>query len=274
MSESSSSPRRRPSRSRTAHAHSSASAAPLAPSARSASPADDRERHAARPAREEHQQRRPRPVPALEQPAEQEHGAEHRDLVAVLGVDEQRRRGAPPLVGDARAEREVVEEEQARVEEDRHDDRREDERDRRVRAPLAADARHLPRLQPPQRGPPARRLRRLRRPAALELRRALAQALAAVRAFGDVRRHLTPAAAADDKEVRAACHERQDTSPRRNGNQSVVAPTISLNSSDQSWFASYTTRWRAAPVPFSSRSRTPSSSFAPPRSWACSRSRS
>src|SRR5439155_22026510 len=54
--------------------------------------------------------------------------------------------------------------------------------------------------------PGAARLASGRGPAALELRRPLADPLAAVRAFGDVRADLRPAVLADDEEISSACH--------------------------------------------------------------------
>src|SRR5439155_15404197 len=52
--------------------------------------------------------------------------------------------------------------------------------------------------------------------AALDLRRPLADPLAAVRAFGDVRADLRPAVLADDEEISSACHRAgpDDTAPR------------------------------------------------------------
>src|SRR5512132_1457333 len=88
------------------------------------------------------------------------------------------------------------------------EERKRDERDRRhrPRGDLAADAGDLSRPQPrqPRHGALAGAPRPARlghRPVALDLRRALAQARAAVRALGDVRADLVAAVLADDEQV-------------------------------------------------------------------------
>ena len=77
-------PRRRPSTSRIAQAPSRPARAPLPPDRDRDAAGRDREQHAARAADQEHEQRRPAAVAALEQPAEQEDRAERDDLVAGL----------------------------------------------------------------------------------------------------------------------------------------------------------------------------------------------
>src|SRR3954451_18707306 len=98
-------------------------------------------------------------------------------------------------------------------------------------------------------------------PAAIELRRALAQPGAAVGALRDVRRYLGPTRLADDEEVGAAGgHPPVD--------YAAVASTISDMTSRMSELASQTTPGRAAPGPRPIRSGIPSSSAPDPRSCA------
>src|SRR5918998_2461445 len=124
-----------------------------------------------------------------------------------MAVHEQRGDRAVVLVAGALREDQVCDAPGAALESERDHDRRQDERDGGVWAPVDPDAGDLAGLQPPERGaPPPRALRLLRYAAALELGRPLTQPGAAVRALGDVWRHLGAALLADDKQVRAARH--------------------------------------------------------------------
>jgi hypothetical protein len=142
-------------------------------------------------------------VALLEQPAEVPIAIERGELVPGAAVDERRGDDAPPLGRRRPGHRDVGarDDRQQQVAEQRQ----EDQRQRRPRARVDAE-RTSPRGRRGARGGAARLLllglRLGDRPVALDLRRALAQARAAVRALRDVRADLGTAVLADDEEVR------------------------------------------------------------------------
>ena len=180
----------------------------------------DRQRDAAHPAQHEEADDHERPVAALQQPPEDRDGGDRGQLVPDARVQEGRRRHPPPLAVDRPRDADVGQ--RNREEQQVAEEREDDERQRRVRArrELAADAGDLAGAKARQ--PRCSRLARLARLArlgdravALDLRRALAQPVAAVRTLGDVGTDLVAAVLADDVEIGHLCHCCPDSRPAR-----------------------------------------------------------
>ncbi len=162
-------------------------------------------RHPAHATDREQRDHRQRTVPALEQPSVERDRGQGDHGEPGVAVDERRGEQAPP-VGARRAEDDqVADADQRRAPEQAADQAEDDEDDRRVRPRLGPDPRDLAPLEPRQR-------RRGRAPAAalghpalaVDLRRALTEPVAAVRALGDVRAHLGSAVLADHEQIGAA----------------------------------------------------------------------
>ena len=215
-----SSPRLRAMRSGTAHAHSRPSAAPLPPIASGVGSTATASAMPPIPHSTKRASDHERPVAALEQPAEDRDGGDRGQLVPDARVQEGRGRHPPPLAVDRPRDADV--DQRDREEQQVAEQREDDERDRRVgpRGDVAADAGDLAgaEARQPRRGGLAglASLARLGDGAvALDLRRALAQPVAAVRTLGDVGADLVAAVLADDVEIGHLCHCCPDSRPAR-----------------------------------------------------------
>ena len=196
-------PARRSSRSGSAQATSSASAAPLAPTTTGTVSAAALSAVPPIPPIAEQHQHEPGAVAALEQPPEQGDRPDRGHREPGVAVDERRGQHPPPLAARLAEHDQVGRRAERRAPQDGPDQPERDEQQRGVRPCLGPDPGDLAAAQARQ--------RRGARPAALadaaltvELGGPFAQPVAAVRAFGDVRAHLGPAALADDEQIGAA----------------------------------------------------------------------
>ena len=208
-SPSTSRPRRASRRSGIAHATSSASAAPLPPSASGKVSSAAATAIAAGAAARNSSSDDERAVPALEQPAEERDREQRDERVAAVVVDERRgrpratirrRAGRRPPTSTSRDDGRLRQHEQ-------HDARRARARSWRTGAHRRGcrGSRRAAAARATASASGASAARRLRRATvAIELRRPLAQAVAAVRALGDVRADLGAAVLADHEEIGCA----------------------------------------------------------------------
>src|SRR5579864_115153 len=141
-------------------------------------------------------------VAPFEQPSVERDRAQRGEGEPDVVVDEGRGDQPPPVRARLADDDYLAEAEQARAPEQAAEQPERDQPDREVGVRFAADPGDFAPTQPGERwgwGPPAL----LGQAAvAVELRRALAQPVAAVRALGDVRAHFGPAAPTDDEQVR------------------------------------------------------------------------
>ncbi len=139
----------------------------------------------------EQQQHRGRTVTTLEQPAEQGDRRQGHERVAGVRVGERRRDDAPPVTGRLADDRDLREVHERRAPQQAAGQAGDDQGDRRVRARVGGDPGNLAAAQARERGPgrPAQPLLG-HASLAVDLRRPLAQAVAAVRTLGDVWAHL------------------------------------------------------------------------------------